>query len=72
MISTDIYLMDADGLCEKYAYRRFQQVPRVGEFVELRKNHKWECAEVVRVVHGEIEAPPYEQTCAIVVKWEKE
>lgn len=72
MIGTEIYLMHERGRCEKYARRRFQQVPRVGEFVELRKNDKWECAEVVRVQYGEIDAPPYEQTAAIFVKWEKD
>lgn len=71
-IATDIYMSGKkSGRVERYAIRRFKQVPRVGEFVKLRKDGAWECAEVVRVQYDEIDSSPFEQTCVIFVKWEK-
>lgn len=70
MIYTDIYITSDGKSCEKYARRGFQQVPRVGEFVELWKDGSHNCAEVVRVQYGEIDAPPFEQTCVLIAKWE--
>jgi len=69
-VSIDIYLTTDGKTCQKFAYRRWLHVPRVGEFVELRSpdtGEEFRLAEVLRLHWGEEKG--IGQSVAMFVRW---
>lgn len=71
-IYMDIHMSDRNGKVFRYASRRWAQVPRIGERVELQKpgDDSYHLAEVIMVHWGE-DTITRDQRVALIVKWVK-
>jgi hypothetical protein len=71
-ISIDIYVETSQGHASKHAFRRWTNVPRVGDFVELKNpdmGEGYHLAKVFRLHWGEIGGR--DQCVAMFCRWHK-
>lgn len=70
-VEIDIHVLDEAGEPGLHASRTWAQVPRVGDFVELKRAGMapYSLAEVIRVHWGEYNGVRGQQRVALICKW---
>ena len=66
-IEVDIWLVD--DLSRPYGFRRWKNIPRIGDSIELGRDGGWSLGTVELVRWGQYRDRPDEQRVALFVKW---